>query len=187
MGSKVRATEESRRTQHIVTLTVERKQLLGRIQELEAQCAAMREALIMIAHGLPSSGESFRDFVDRVSRAALSTDAGKAMSERLEKAEADYEAANADLGDARQALAKAERELASAQMECQRHQVGDTYNLGHEHGAQAALEKAAKAAESLYARGNQKDWTRDHADIAHEVAGNQIAAAIRALKTGGGT
>lgn len=107
------------------------KSLLDRITQLEAACAAMREALtdptrLTITGGVVIPGDALNK--------ALSTSAGKAFIERLQEAEAELEAANQHVKVLRGQLQKAEADnnYAAAKL------AGDTVQIGElEHRLQA--------------------------------------------------
>lgn len=143
-------------------------QVPSREQELEAQCAAMREALELDgqlegfdcphdAEHRCRCGEIEKDLWARYHAArdrALAIDAGKALLERL---------------------GKAERERDEAAAACQqKHGVHHSWVNAATQSRAQALEDAAKVAEGMVV-------------MACVDCRERIAVAIRALKDGGGT
>ncbi len=60
------------------------ERLRSQLSQTQAESAAMREALMQIAHGLNGDDEDFVAFIDRIARAALSSKAGAALLSELE-------------------------------------------------------------------------------------------------------
>lgn len=176
-----------------------RAYLERRIQELEAQCAAMREALEAISQMTDAEHDDDEHEPDcgvSIARAALAADAGKEMLERLERAETEGAGWKAAMNVHAERAEKAERERNEFEA-----RIDSESAQAQEDRWNQALEDAAKVAEAepeyptdwppeklseyaaMIAQGDADVLTFVRAAVG--TTKESIATAIRALKTGG--
>lgn len=179
-----------------------RAYLERRIQELEAQCAATRKALGKMNRAvaeLVACGSILDDDVRPeidLAESALATDAGKAMLERLERAETESAGWKAAMNVHAERAEKAERERDEFEA-----RIDSESAQAQEDRWNQALEEAAKVAEAepeyptdwppeklseyaaMIAQGDADVLTFVRAAVG--TTKESIATAIRARKTGG--